>query len=321
MGERTTWRIAGLGERFGEAESDPHGLTRQFDRAFEMESPLTHTLKSLRKTIQSFPASGGVLVYLADWRLEDEIELESLIKDIQRRGHCFNVLGGEACFGRPWNDGFYPPGGARDPRGGNYDAYVGRAPFEIDTRRPYHAGDSAWPHLPFYFSGAWWTTKFPGTRQVIIKKDDYGREEVEGLQEDIRERHPEGEITWASENYSFPMPSTYGPYPLMRAAAVSGGRYVLWSWNPGGRSDVVLNFQRCDLYPASLASRSVQAKQARRDPLARGLLEAWNLVADNRVSVARTTAPFGGAGLRSREMQYAKGAGPWLRLAGEVHLA
>ena len=34
-----------------------------------------------------------------------------------------------------------------------------------------------------------------------------------------------------------------------RLAGMTGGRYVLWSWNPGGRSMVDYDYARCDLFP------------------------------------------------------------------------
>jgi hypothetical protein len=111
----------------------------------------------------------------------------------------------------------------------------------------------------------------------------------------------------AVHRYYFPLPSGFGPYGLMRAAAESGGRYVLWSWNPEGRSDVAYDYGRCNHFAPDLRDRGSIRKEAR--PLAAALAKAWHRVTGDGVRVASVTAPLGDDGRTPAEMVEAPGAG------------
>ncbi|HMS16381.1 MAG TPA: hypothetical protein PKA37_06030, partial [Planctomycetota bacterium] len=93
----------------------------------------------------------------------------------------------------------------------------------------------------------------------------------------------------AQQTYSFPLPSSYGPYGLSRLAVETGGRYFLWSWNRTGRSNIVYDESRCDAFPPDLRDRETIRREASQRLLARAILKAWSEVACREVHVARTT--------------------------------
>jgi hypothetical protein len=134
---------------------------------------------------------------------------------------------------------------------------------------------------------------------------------VAGTPEDLsdrlpRERQPEAEVDLGMQ---YPLSSSWGPYGLMRAAGVTGGRYFLMSYNPRGRTDVVYDYSRCNLYPPDLRSRGRILADMSRRPFAAALVKAWNMMANHRISVADITAPLNQVGRGRREMEYAVGAG------------
>jgi len=291
-------RLARLGEPPGEA-------------LFAKPSAAGGTIPALRRSLRGF--SGGAAVYLADWRFEDDEALEEFIEELRRRQVRFGVVGSEAAFGRAWNDGFFPPHrGAPDARGRIrlYDEGISRSPFS-DGEAPWHGGDTAFPHQPFRYALRWQTV-FPAERRPAPswpgdgETREGGRRAGGGEEEDLRERLSSVQEE-APRRYWFPLPSGFGPYGLMRAAGESGGRYVLWSWNPEGRSDVTYDYARCDLFAPDLRDR--RAILADRRPLAAALLRAWHAVANDRVRVASVTPPLRPDGRTPLEMAEAPSGG------------
>ncbi len=74
----------------------------------------------------------------------------------------------------------------------------------------------------------------------------------------------------------YPIPSGFGPYGLMRLAAVTGGRYALFSWNPGGRARVTYDYGRCNLFGPDLRSRERLLSEFGGDPIASATILAWH---------------------------------------------
>ncbi|MHC4225708.1 MAG: hypothetical protein ACYSUN_17090 [Planctomycetota bacterium] len=261
---------------------------------FAKASNVTSTILALRRSLRGFRERGGCVLYLADWHFEDDEDLERLIKDLRRRQQGLSVIGSEACFGRGWNDGFFPPHRSAERP---YDERIGRDPF--GPRRPgapWHGGETAFPHLPCYFHSAGWQTRFPAERRAPPRTwEDHrkGRPGSGGRHEDVRERLGADALDMeAAETYAYPLPSGFGPYGLMRAAAETGGRYVIWSWNPEGRSLVRYRYDRCDLFAPDLKSRVEILRDVKSRPLARALLEAWHAVANDKVAIAGMTPPL-----------------------------
>jgi len=120
--------------------------------------------------------------------------------------------------------------------------------------------------------------------------------------EDLRERLQQGLPPSQGDAGAYPLPSSFGPYGLMRLAALSGGRYVLWSWNPAGRSSVRYDYTRCNRFPPDLRPRSAILGDLPRRPLARALLDAWHGIVDRRVGLARVTPPVAKDRVSPREM-------------------
>ena len=292
------WRIAPLGGRFGERTTRPTGLVTQLADVLADETPSRNTLLDLRRTLGGFDTRGGVVVYLADWHADDDHELERFVHGLRRRGQVFSVVGSEAAFTRGWNDGLFAgPTGTPDPRGGpgSYDPRIGRDVFgRRDPGKPWHGGATGYPHLPWEFRGIPWATEFSGNDGYGLRFDEARAdgETDETELEDLRERMRalrEDERAGAAGVY--PLPSGWGPYGLTRAAAETGGRYVLWSWNPRGRSDVVYDYSRLDLFPPDLRPRESLLADVRRRPLARALMTAWHLVSQPNAAVAAVGPP------------------------------
>ncbi len=163
LGERVTnldgrWRIAALGGRPTKTVRHPSGLVLHADRLLAEETPAPSTLRALRRTLAAAPDRNEIVVYLADWRFEDEEDLEGFIGSLRRRGRTLNVIGSEACYNRAWNDGL-PRFAFGDEDG---EEGIGRAPFgPQDPEAPWHGGDTAYPHVPYSFGGFPWQTEFP----------------------------------------------------------------------------------------------------------------------------------------------------------------
>lgn len=313
------WRIARLGERPSAPVATPGALAPLVDKVVEEDSGVRDTLSALERSTKAVRDKGATILYLADWHVEDEVGLEGFIDRLRSKDAALFVIGTEACFGRAWNDGFYPPDrGERDARGVSkmYADGVGRSPFgKEDPERPWHSGDTAWPHLPFHWRGTHWVTVFPAKLAAPPERtrDRYGElpESEKGRgptgPEDLQDRMEEEQAEDAVERYWFPLSSGFGPYPLMRAAAETGGRYVLWSWNPTGRSDLVYDYSRVNDFGPDLRSRRTIHAEARQRALARALLAAWHEVANDDVRIGDVTAPLSKDGARALEMEEANG--------------
>ncbi|MHC4818140.1 MAG: hypothetical protein ACYTF8_08810, partial [Planctomycetota bacterium] len=127
----TGWRIAPLGGRWCKPSRSALGLIPRLTRVLAHETPSENTMLDLQRTLHGFTASGGVVVYLADWHFEDDHRLERLVSSLRRRRQVFSVVGSEAAFTRAWNDGFFPrAGGELSAKGGSarYDPRIGRNP-------------------------------------------------------------------------------------------------------------------------------------------------------------------------------------------------
>lgn len=286
-----SWRVAALGEPAGESVPLPAALKPQLTRLLATESTVTDTFPALRRTLRSVRDERTAVVYLADWRIDDDRDAEALIDALASRGQRLSVIGGEAAFERGWNDGFFA--WRRSLRAGDlYDARIGRAPFgPDDPDAPWHGGDTAYPHIPTHWGGAGWNTEFAPS----AGRNDRGR--VEDLRERMSERPDDAPMSL------HPLPSSWGAYALTRVAAVTRGRYVLWSWNPRGRSDVTYDYARCDLFAPDLRSRDVIRADVSRRPLAKALDSAWHRLADARRGVARVTPPLADDHRRGLEME------------------
>ena len=228
-----TLHLCALGSRLGAKVPSGDALERRLDTLFDQDARTRNTCAALHKVFTNVSKHSAIL-YLADWHFEDDYFLEDLVERLRRRSLTFSVIGSEACFGRAWNDGFYPPDRGRDERGNAklYDEGIGRAPFDPGSRdAPWHGGDTAYPHVPFFFHGAWWSTQFPATVKTLVPKstNDYGekdrrKKKRNAAHEDLRERMGDADqYEEREETYAFPLPSTFGPYGLMRLAGVTGG--------------------------------------------------------------------------------------------------
>ncbi len=289
-----SWRIARIGRPLGAAVRRPSDLVAQLGRVFGKETQTVNTFEALSKTLRGISSTKGAIVYLADWHVEDDFRLERMIKRLRAKGRAFTTIGTEGCFGRAWNDGFFPP----HRRSRNlYDHGVGRNPFDNnDKKAPWHGGDTAWPHLPFYWHGAHWSTRFamklrPPPKIGRYGKPQHGADALNGP-EDLRERMRKVDEK-ATEVYHFPVPSGFGPYGLMRLAAETGGKYILWSWNPGGRSDLCYDYAQIDRYAPDLRSRKAIRRNIRRQPLGAAILNAWHAVGNNTISTSQQTPAIG----------------------------
>lgn len=290
LGERIThlsgsWRIAPLGGRLSDAVRHPSALTMKLPQVLATESEQVNTLRALGRTVGQFNDRGGVVLYLADWRFEDEEGLPNLIAMLKNRGQTLRVIGSEACFNRAWNDGIAWPA-----RPGEYEDGIGRSPFgPLEPDAPWHGGDTASPHFPWDFGNLPWEMEFP--------LGGLGRRNRDGPNsiEDLRERL--GETSSGNTmGRRYPLASSWGPWPLMRAAAETGGRYWLWSFNPSGRTDLVYDYGRCNLFEPDLRSRREILADLKRQPVPRALQKAWHLVADPDVAIATRTSPLGKGG-------------------------
>lgn len=294
------WQVARLGEPMGEPIASLPALTP----VFVEPSDVDNTLAALRVTLRA--TRNCTVVYLADWHFEDDENLEGFIRFLKHQGLTLSVVGSEAAFGHGWNDGFYPALKAR----------IGRNAF-ASRGAPWHGGDTAYCHLPFYFHMRW-QTKFPSERAPTprwedIEKSRYakklrrprkGPDKDEDLHERVDDVDPK-----ALEHYAFPLPSAFGPYGLSRATKESGGNYVLWSWNPEGRSDVTYDYARCHLFAPDLRSRSDIRKEIARRPHARALIRAWHEIANRDIHVALVTPPVARDAARPVEMREVRGDG------------
>jgi len=309
-----SWRIARLGAEASPPVARALGLRPFLPTVFRKPSETPSTLPALRATLSRTRETRGVVLYLADWHAEDDEGLESLLADLRGQGRALTVVGSEACFTRAWNDGFFPPHRSTDSL---YDAQVGRNPFLRGERGvPWHGGDTAFPHWPLRLALNVWSTEFPAELPAPKTwedaqdgyarppRGDAGGNGARGVPEDLRERLGPGEQDEdALQRYWFPLPSGFGPYGLMRLAGETGGRYVLWSWNPGGRSMVDYDYARCDLFAPDLRARGEILRDVTGQSLPRTVLRAWDAVGSDRVRLVAVTPPVEASTGRVREME------------------
>lgn len=291
-------RVTSIGKSLGAAPKTPEDLQKSVATVLKKETPVVNTMLELRKSLAAL-REPAVAVYLCDWRFEDDFQVDALAQDLLDRQVVLSVVGTEAAFGRAWTDGSVGVGdrmSGRTPITGEYFPGIGRSPFGRPAAdAPWHGGDSAYPALPYRYNEFLWTTEFQKPSKPITlnppPKDAPGgmdgpapdeAEEPEDL--GARLGFPSvAEMADASRTY--PIPSGFGPYGLMRLCAVTGGRYVLWSWNPGGRARVTYDYGRCDLFGADLRSRERILSEVTTDPIAAATLAAWHalLAADGVV--------------------------------------
>ncbi|MCP5067893.1 MAG: hypothetical protein GY946_15135 [bacterium] len=310
------WQVAALGRRFRAGPASAAEAASRIQELVSQDLPVPDTDKALRTTIKSFKGRGGTLIYLADWRFEDEHDLESLIRLLASKQLAFGVVGSEAAFGRGWNDGILD---MRDQlengqlvlkdasKQKRYDETIGRRPFgPFDPKAPWHGGDTAYPHVPYRFSEKLWETVFDPSILSFGKSTD-GLPNLKDLQggnmEDLLERLGRSKKVFGSaSSRRAALPSAYGPHGLMRAAGVRGGRYVLWSWNPEHRASLTYDYARCDQFGPDLRRRSTIRKDASRRPLARALLKAWDTIGSKYNALAEHTAPLDKSGTRPQSI-------------------
>jgi hypothetical protein len=306
-GTAAGWRIAPLGGRFGAVAPDASQLAPQLNGVLAEMSDVTSTLDALTRTLRGFGERGGVVVYLADWHFEDDHALEGVLKTLRGAGQTLSVIGSEAASGRGWNDGFAGFGGALSGDG-PYVPGIGRNPFGGGASgEPWHGGDTAYPHVPWRFSKPDWRTEFGAPLRLgPMRQLGEGRAPPAGAggdaMEDLRERLRREVPREKRGPQSHPLPSSWGPYGLMRLAAETGGRYVLWSWNPNGRPNVTYDFARCNLFQPDLRSRSAIRSDVPRRPLAAALIRAWHIVAGRGVGTVTVTPPLAKNLRGAREM-------------------
>jgi len=296
-------RVTSIGKSLGAAVKSSDDLDKNVRAVLKKETPVVNTMLELRKSLAAL-REPAVAVYLCDWRFEDDYQVDALAAELADRKVVLSVVGTEAAFGRAWTDGSVGVGdrfSGRTPITGDYFPGIGRSPFgKPAADAPWHGGDSAYPALPYRFSEFLWMTEFqkPSRSTILVlppggargamddsEPPEPGADEGKGGPDAEEPESPEdlgarmglpslAEMEEASRTY--PIPSGFGPYGLMRLCAVTGGRYVLWSWNPGGRARVTYDYGRCDLFGADLRSRERILPEVSTDPLAAATLAAWH---------------------------------------------
>jgi len=114
-GRRGSWRVGRLGARLSGSRRRPGDLDAVLDTVFARRTEVESTIPALRKTLADFRAEGGVIAYLADSHFEDEEELESFLTALKTRGQTFSVIGPEAGFLHPHQEGENRTGDAAWP--------------------------------------------------------------------------------------------------------------------------------------------------------------------------------------------------------------
>jgi hypothetical protein len=313
FGGVSTWRLARLGEPAGDEHPDVGSLSAEIGDALGDDTPALSTIGALQETLKRSKVRDTAVVYVNDWRFEDDAELEKLIKDLKRATSALSVVGTEAAFARAWNDGWVSDDerfDLSDPSGMNIRDYyeeIGRSPFaKGDHEAPWHGGDTAYPHAPYRYHVFLWQYEFQeydfdfAESDVEIPSFEDGKIPFEELERRLKGKGLDplgkgpGEPEPPSEDASryFPIPAAYGPYGLMRAAGETGGRYVLWSWNPGGRRQVHYEYSRCNLFPPDLRPRKEILKALRKNLPAAAMISAWNVLEEVPDTVVRHNAPL-----------------------------
>jgi hypothetical protein len=313
-----SWRLASLGATSAAEGTKASDLAPALPERLQAETPVVSTLDALARTIKKAGERASAVVYVNDWRFEDEADLEGFLRGLQRGGDALSVVGTEAAFERGWNDGFVPieEQALDNPKGFSEQQYqkgVGRSPFgRPDHDAPWHGGDTAYPHMPYRWQTYLWQFEF--TEFDFTDAEGDGEPDLAGLlggdgkppdYEELKKRLKglEGkdgpdplpgkpEPPRDDANRKFPLPAAYGPYGLMRVAGVTGGRYVLWSWNPGGRRQVHYEYSRCNMFPPDLRPRRDILRALHGDALAAALLRAWCALEAASGKVLQHTAPL-----------------------------
>lgn len=310
------WQAAVLGKRFDAAPTRAAQAAGSIQKLVGQNLAVQDTNRALRDTIKSFSGRGGTVIYLADWRFEDDHDLSKLVRLLAAKQLAFGVVGSEAAFGRGWNDGTLDmrdqlENGALVVKDSSkqklYDDAIGRRPFgPFDPKAPWHGGDTAYPHVPYRFSDRMWETVFDPSILGFGKAKD-GMPSIDDIKngdmEDLLERlGRDKKVFESSSGRRTALPSAYGPHGLMRAVALRGGRYVLWSWNPQHRASLTYDYARCDQFGPDLRSRTEIRKDASRRPLARALLKAWDAIGSKYNALAKHTAPLDKSGTRPQSI-------------------
>lgn len=291
------WSIARLGEPVGPALPGPDRLRPLLQPLLARPTPVLSTVAALRQTLASVRTPRCAVVYLADWRFDDDEHLEAFVTALSRGEHTFSVVGSEAAFGRAFNDGFREASdrwaskaaGQEQP----YEPGIGRDPFGPgEPLEPWHGGDTTHPGRPYRWAAPWWKSEFsPGD----LEPSGAG---TRAPLEELARRLPGfagGGGAAPEPGAAFrrvPLPSAFGPYGLMRAAATSGGRYVLWSWNPAGRAGVTYDYGRCNLFAPDLRARDAVRGSLSRDPCASACVEGWHALLEVEGALLEQTAPL-----------------------------
>jgi hypothetical protein len=266
------WSLATLGRAPEVRRSSPSELGPALTGALEPRELIVDTITSLRDTAAACP-DDSLLVYVATESFEDERDVEGLVLALHARGQTLSVVGPEAGFLRAWNDGFFPPyRGRRNADGTStlYDTRVGRSPLaeEADaTEPPWHGPETAVPLAPARFGD-----HFDG--RLFTHRDEVDPETGEPVR----------------RTYSHAYPSGWGPWSLMRLAAVTGGRYVTWSTRPSGEA-VRYDGSRLDLHAPDLRARVDVLAAAAKRPLRAALVRVWGETTDATSAVFGSTPP------------------------------
>ncbi len=267
------WSLATLGRGPERSTPTASALSPALGSALQPRNLIADTLTSLRLTAAKCPAN-SLLVYVAALNFEDERDVEGLAMALHSRGQTLSVVGPEAGFQRAWNDGINPPYSGRKEADGSttiYDPNVGRSPLAADdpdgTRAPWHGPETALPMLPARFGG-----HFDG--RLFTFRDEVDPDTGEPV------RRP----------YEHAYPSGWGPWSLMRLAAVTGGRYVTWSTQPTGTT-VRYDGARLDLFAPDLRARADVLDAAAKRPLRAAVVRVWGAMTDASDVVFGSTPP------------------------------
>ena len=162
----TSWSVAALGGKPCRRAASATALGTSLGKALATETDVVSTLTALASTLKSWREKDGVVVFVADWHFEDDVDLEGFIQSLLKKGRTLSVVGTEAAFRRGWNDGLrdFTERFENDVRGSSTKDYwegVGRDPFGgRDTKAPWHGGDTAYPLAPYRWADLMWDSSF-----------------------------------------------------------------------------------------------------------------------------------------------------------------
>jgi hypothetical protein len=278
------FRLGVLGRTPGEAVESPGLLAPRLAKALRDPgtSPADEGLFAAVRRAAAACVGPGRIVLVVDELFEEDEDLEACLTTLVSRELRLSVLAPEAGFGRAWQEPYLRR--LASQRG--LIRTVTLSPFEnAETKLArWRSGDVAWPHQP-------------GTWRILNHLDWPWNDEFEL-------RPAKSQVSYGRAA----LPSSFGAWGLSRAAAVTGGRYVLWSWKSSPAAGPTYDDVRCDRYAPDLRSRAEIFADADRRPLARVLLEAWNALSGDDASLlsvkppvqrgratAMTPAPYDGA--------------------------